>query len=133
MHVILDDAPDAHRPPWLAPEEVPPEGPLALTIDAWAAAASLAPLLPRAVAIRIAFAGFADGRGFSLGRQLRALGYVGRLRAAGPLLPDQRAALTGCGFDEVELTPAHLARTGPAVWAAPAAPPPFAARRAAQA
>jgi uncharacterized protein (DUF934 family) len=86
------------------------------------------------VAIRIRFGGFADGRGFTLARQLRAAGFAGRLRAAGALLPDQRAALRGCGFDEVELEPAHMARTGGAAqWTAPAAPPPFAARRAAQA
>ena len=33
-----------------------------------------------------------DGRGFSIGARLRAMGYVGRLRAAGPLIADQFVA-----------------------------------------
>jgi len=39
--------------------------------------------------IRIEFPSSADGRGFSLARQLRNLGYEGRIRAQGPLISDQ--------------------------------------------
>jgi uncharacterized protein (DUF934 family) len=129
--IALDDAQTADAA-FAPPGDAPAAGPLALELEATTAAAGLAPLLPRAQAIRIRFGGFADGRGLTLGRQLRLMGFAGRMRAAGPLLPDQRAALRGCGFDEVELEAGHLARTGGAVgWTAPAAPPPFAARRAA--
>jgi uncharacterized protein (DUF934 family) len=62
--------------------------------------------------IRIAFAAFSDGRGFTLARRLRQDGYVGRLRAAGPLLADQYAMARRSGFDEVEIDEA-LARRQP--------------------
>ena len=63
-------------------------------------------------AIRVRFAAFSDGRGFTLGRQLRLAGFTGRLRAAGPLLADQYAMARRAGFDEVEI-PADIARRQP--------------------
>ena len=51
--------------------------------------------------IRIAFPSFADGRGLTLARRLRLLGYAGRLRAAGHVLADQYAMARRAGFDEV--------------------------------
>ena len=60
-------------------------------------------LFSRLTAIRIEFASFTDGRGFSLARQLRASGYTGRLRAYGHLIPDQYCHARRCGFDEVEI------------------------------
>ncbi len=53
--------------------------------------------------VRINFGAFTDGRGFSLARLLRMLGYHGRVRAGGTLLADQYAMIRRCGFDEVEL------------------------------
>jgi len=53
--------------------------------------------------IRIIFPDFADGRGFSLARHLRLLGYTGRLRAAGHVIADQYTMVRRCGFDEVEI------------------------------
>jgi uncharacterized protein (DUF934 family) len=44
---------------------------------------------------------FNDGRIFSIGRQLRLLGFVGRLTVVGDILPDQFSALISCGFDDV--------------------------------
>lgn len=71
--------------------------------------------------IAVAFPSFADGRGFSLGRRLRALGYAGRLRASGPVIADQYAYLRACGFDEVE-TPQQVSNRQPeAHWASAAA------------
>ena len=58
--------------------------------------------------IRIRFASFADGRGFTLARRLRLQGYKGRLRAAGHVIADQYAMARRAGFDEVEV-PAALA------------------------
>ena len=75
--------------------------------------ATLADGLDRIAMIRIAFASFADGRGFTLARRLRAMGYVGRLRAAGHVIADQYAMARRAGFDEVEI-PAALARRQPA-------------------
>ncbi len=42
---------------------------------------------------------FNDGRIFSLGRQIRLLGYGGILTIVGDILPDQYPALRSCGFD----------------------------------
>ena len=44
---------------------------------------------------------FNDGRIFSIGRQLRLLGFMGRLTVVGDILPDQFSALISCGFDDV--------------------------------
>ena len=44
---------------------------------------------------------FNDGRIFSIGRQLRLLGFAGRLTVVGDILPDQFSALKSCGFDDV--------------------------------
>lgn len=62
--------------------------------------------------IRIPFPTFADGRGLSVGRQLRTLGYRGRLRAVGHVLSDQFRNTLRCGFDEIEI-PADLANRQP--------------------
>jgi len=43
---------------------------------------------------------FNDGRFFSIGRQIRLLGYRGRLTVVGNVLPDQYTALRACGFDD---------------------------------
>ena len=48
----------------------------------------LAPHLAKLGTIEIEFPGFADGRGFSIARQLRKhFGYKGDLIASGPLIP----------------------------------------------
>ncbi|MCC5993665.1 MAG: DUF934 domain-containing protein [Rhodobacteraceae bacterium] len=62
--------------------------------------------------IRIAIPGFADGRGLTLARQLRRMGYRGRLRAQGPLIADQYGMARRAGFDEVEI-PCALAERQP--------------------
>lgn len=68
--------------------------------------------------VRIAFPGFADGRGFTLARQLRAMGYDGRLRAVGHVLADQYAMARRAGFDEVEIDAALAARQPEDQWLA---------------
>ncbi|MFK8041156.1 DUF934 domain-containing protein [Congregibacter sp.] len=52
--------------------------------------------------IRILFAGFMDGRGFSHAGKLRQLGYSGQLIAGGDILADQWVFLNRCGFDTLE-------------------------------
>jgi uncharacterized protein (DUF934 family) len=74
--------------------------------------ADLAPWLDRLALVRVAFPAMADGRGFSIAARLRAMGYEGRLRAAGPLIADQYPAARRTGFDEVEV-PAEIAERQP--------------------
>jgi uncharacterized protein (DUF934 family) len=53
--------------------------------------------------ISVAFPAFNDGRGFSIAKRLRHLGFTGILRATGPLIADQYAYAKACGFDEIDL------------------------------
>ncbi|MDE0174287.1 MAG: DUF934 domain-containing protein [Defluviicoccus sp.] len=75
----------------------------ALDLENTAQAEDIAPAFGRIALIRIAFPSHTDGRGFSLARHLRLLGYRGRLRAAGRILADQYAMARRSGFDEVEI------------------------------
>ncbi len=68
--------------------------------------------------ISVDFPSFTDGRGFSIGHCLRALGYQGRLRAAGPVICDQFDFLLACGFDEVLLPDSVAERQPPEQWLA---------------
>lgn len=68
--------------------------------------------------VRVAFAGFADGRGFTLARRLRQAGYGGRLHAVGHVLPDQYSMARRVGFDAVEIDAARAARQPEADWVA---------------
>jgi uncharacterized protein (DUF934 family) len=68
--------------------------------------------------IRIPFASFSDGRGFTLARRLRLRGYQGRLRAAGHVIADQYAMARRSGFDEVEISAALAARQPEDQWLA---------------
>lgn len=53
--------------------------------------------------VRVDFPSFADGRGFTIARQLRLMGYTGTLRAKGHVIADQYAMARRSGFDEVEI------------------------------
>ena len=78
--------------------------------------AELAGRLPDIALIRVDFPSSADGRGFSIARQLRLMGYRGRLRARGHVLADQYAMARRCGFDEVEIDDALAARQPEDQW-----------------
>lgn len=78
--------------------------------------ADLAPWFGRLDMIRIAFPAMGDGRGFSIARRLRAMGYRGRLRAAGPLIADQAIAARSVGFDEIEIPAGVAARQPEGLW-----------------
>lgn len=67
-------------------------------------------LYGNAAILGIEFPSYADGRGSSIAIRLRRMGYAGKLRAIGPLIPDQFAGLLNCGFDEVEISEAQLLR-----------------------
>ncbi|MEY3307990.1 MAG: hypothetical protein RLZZ413_2028 [Pseudomonadota bacterium] len=66
--------------------------------------------------IRITFPAFSDGRGFTLARRLRVMGYAGRLRAQGHVIADQYAMARRCGFDEVEISADLAARQPEDQW-----------------
>ena len=68
--------------------------------------------------IRVDFPSFADGRGFTIARRLRLMGYLGRLRACGPLLADQYAMARRAGFNEVEIPDDLAARQSEEQWRA---------------
>lgn len=78
--------------------------------------ARLSTLLADILLIRIAFPAFNDGRGFTLARRLRSMGYRGRLRAAGPVIADQYAMFRRTGFDEVEIPDEIAARQPQDQW-----------------
>jgi len=90
----------------------------AIDLDPGADLATIAPHLDRLAMIRVRFGGYADGRGFTVARRLRVMGYTGRLRAAGPIVADQYAMARRAGFDEVELTPEIAARQPEEQWRA---------------
>ncbi|MHA6261572.1 DUF934 domain-containing protein [Arenibacterium sp. CAU 1754] len=74
--------------------------------------------LPALRMIRVDFPNFADGRGFTIARQIRLCGYSGRLRARGHVLADQYAMARRSGFDEVEIDDALAARQPEHQWLA---------------
>lgn len=77
---------------------------------------TLSPRLSGLTMIEVEFPSFADGRGFSIARQLRRLGFEGDLVAAGPLIPDQYVYALQCGFDAVKVDPLCYARQSEAEW-----------------
>ncbi len=96
----------------------PADGPVAVALPNDFEAALLTGWLDRIDVIAIAFPNFADGRGFSLARRLRRLGFQGRLRAAGRLIADQHAMARACGFDEIAIDDDRAARQPEAHWRA---------------
>ena len=54
--------------------------------------------------IRVDFPSFSDGRGFTIARQLRLMGFKGRLRARGHVIADQYTMARRAGFDEIEIS-----------------------------
>lgn len=102
-------------------QDLPEEG-LAVAFPNDRDPAVLTPWLDRLEMIRVDFPAMGDGRGFSIARQLRAMGYAGRLRAAGPLISDQYRAARGVGFDEVEIPESLAERQPEESWLRPARP-----------
>lgn len=68
--------------------------------------------------IAVSFPSFADGRGFTIARELRLMGFAGRLRARGHVISDQYAMARRSGFDEVEIDDGLAARQPEADWIA---------------
>ncbi len=73
--------------------------------------------LSRLSTILIEFPVFADGRGFSVARELRKkYGFRGTLIADGPLIPDQYAFALQCGFDGVKVDGTTFGRQSGIHW-----------------
>jgi uncharacterized protein (DUF934 family) len=68
--------------------------------------------------IRVHVPAFNDGRGFTIGRRLRMLGYAGELRAVGPMIADQYPMARRVGFDAVEIPDEMATRQPEAQWRA---------------
>ncbi len=80
--------------------------------------AGLANRLSKIDMIRVDFPSSADGRGFTIARRLRLMGYEGRLRAHGHVIADQYAMARRSGFDEVEIPDDLAARQPEEQWLA---------------
>lgn len=79
--------------------------------------AAVAAQLPKLKTILVDFPSFADGRGFSIARQLRGThGFKGQIIADGPLIPDQYVMALQCGFDGVKVDGATYARQSESHW-----------------
>ena len=103
--------------PWSGEDDYSalPDG-TALDVENTAQAEDVVPAFERVALIRIAFPSHLDGRGFSLARHLRLLGYRGQLRASGRVLADQYAMARRSGFDEVEIDLALAQRQPEEQW-----------------
>lgn len=60
--------------------------------------------------------GFADGRGFSVARQLRLQGFSGAIDVIGDLLPDQLPMAVASGINAILIRTEHAERCGEAQW-----------------
>ena len=122
MTIIVTDtgfAPDdwqAGFTPLEAFDADPDTQPLALDLPSDVAPETLEGRLDGIAFIRIDFPAFSDGRGFTLARQLRRMGFTGRLRARGHVISDQYAMARRSGFDEVEIANALAQRQPQHEW-----------------
>lgn len=103
---------------FFAVDELPANTPPALAVDlpSDAQPETLADHLDQIDMIRVDFPSFADGRGFTIARRLRLMGFQGRLRAKGHVIADQYTMARRAGFDEVEIAPDLAARQPEEQW-----------------
>jgi uncharacterized protein (DUF934 family) len=101
------------------PSESGPEAALRVDLGPGDDPEPLRPWLRHIALIRIGFPVFSDGRGFTLARSLRRMGYAGHLRAAGQLSSDQHRLARACGFDDIEIDAALAARQPEGDWRLP--------------
>ncbi|XDZ66491.1 DUF934 domain-containing protein [Alphaproteobacteria bacterium LSUCC0684] len=87
-----------------------------LRLENTAEVENLIPILSRLDAISVHFPSPHDGRGFSLARKLRNLGYEGALRAEGHLHVGQFRHALECGFTELALSPDVVMRMPEKYW-----------------
>ena len=92
--------------------------PVAIRLDVTTDAVDLVEHFDKVAMMVVPFASSGDGRGFSIARQLRMLGYTGKIRAAGHILVDQFRAAMRVGIDEVEISSEQAARNPEEQWKA---------------
>jgi uncharacterized protein (DUF934 family) len=117
MSIIVTDrgfGPDDWTAPIVALEDARPG--VGITLPASADPLELAGRLRDTPLIRVNFDSFADGRGFTIARRLRLMGYKGRLRAGGHVIADQYGMARRSGFDEVEISDDLAARQPEDQW-----------------
>ena len=117
MSIIVTDrgfGPDDWTAPIVALEDARPG--VGINLPGSADPLELAGRLRETPLIRVNFSSFADGRGFTIARRLRLMGYQGRLRAAGHVIADQYAMARRAGFDEVEISDELAARQPQDQW-----------------
>ena len=66
--------------------------------------------------VRLTVDGFADGRGFSVARQLRLQGFDGVIELLGDLLPDQLPMAVASGIDAILIQAEHAERCEESQW-----------------
>jgi uncharacterized protein (DUF934 family) len=66
--------------------------------------------------VYFAVASFADGRAFSLARQLRVRGFAGTVTLKGDLLPDQLPMARAAGVDSIVISADHASRCAEDQW-----------------
>lgn len=98
------------------PSDALPNAGRAVDVPSDADPGTLAGFLDDIPMIRVDFPSFADGRGFTIARQLRRMGFTGRLRAKGHVIADQYTMARRSGFDEVEIDDALAQRQPEAQW-----------------
>jgi uncharacterized protein (DUF934 family) len=103
--IVTDEgfAPDDWRHGFVSPDDTVKEASAGLDLAADADPEALRERLGDIPLIRVDFPKSADGRGFTVARRLRLMGYTDRLRAKGHVIADQYAMARRAGFDEVEI------------------------------
>ncbi|MGB2523004.1 MAG: DUF934 domain-containing protein [Luminiphilus sp.] len=66
--------------------------------------------------VRLQVDGFVDGRGFTVARQLRLLGFAGVIEVIGDLLPDQLPMAAASGIDAILIRAEHARRCEESQW-----------------
>lgn len=87
-----------------------------LVLNSDAVLDAITPYLERLTQINIQFPSYADGRGFSLARALRQMGFEGTLRAHGHIIPDQFRHAMAVGFDDIAISQEFAVRMGAKAW-----------------
>ena len=122
MSVIITDtgfAPDTWKRGFTTLEDLPAnDTPCCVDVPSDTDPAGLANRLGKIKMIRVDFPSSADGRGFTIARRLRLMGFTGCLRARGHVLADQYAMARRSGFDEVEINDDLAARQPEDQWLA---------------
>lgn len=120
MSVIITDegfAPDAWDRGFTALSDLPAnDTPCCIDVPSDADPSVLSNRLSEIDMIRVDFPSSADGRGFTIARRLRLMGFGGRLRARGHVIADQYAMARRSGFDEVEIDDDLAARQPEDQW-----------------